>query len=99
MASFQDDFAAAQDPRVQGQVTAAILNYAANTVLSEGAVTNHVNRAQFATRVVGGLVPLQPLILSAVVFGSLSASSAAPTSDTQASNSVAALWNLWAGGF
>lgn len=87
-----DDYAAAQDPRVIAQVTAAIYAEAQNVYVETG-VTNHAARAVFATKVVTGQQNFTPLILSACAFASLTSAS----SDTTVNNSVASLWNLWAG--
>lgn len=87
-----DTFAAAQDPRVISQVTSAIYLQAENVYVETG-VTNHAARAVFATKIVTGLQNLQPLILSACAFATLTAQS----TDAAVSNAVAALWNLWAG--
>lgn len=88
-----DDYAASLDPRVQAQVTAAIHAQAANVYGEAGTVTGHTTRASFATKVATGIINLQPLILDACSFATLSATS----TDTAVSNAVAALWNEWAG--
>ena len=91
--SHADDYAASLDPRVISQVTGAIMSYAQN-VESEGTgVTGHTNRAGFAEKVVTGEEALQPLILSACCFASLSSIS----TDATVNNAVATLWNLWSG--
>lgn len=91
-----DAYAASLDPRVQAQVTAAI-HLGASTVYNEGTgVTGHTTRAAFAHQISSGQFNggnLQPLILDACSFASLTAAS----TDTAANNAVAALWNEWAG--
>jgi hypothetical protein len=90
---FADNFAASKDPRVIDQVTAAIYGYL-QTVESEVSTTaNHVARLNFANRVALGIQSLDPLILNACCFASLSATS----TDQSCSNAVATLWNLWSG--
>ena len=87
-----DNIAASQDPRVIAQVTSAIY-LAAETVYSElSSVTGHVARAQFASKVTTGQVALQPLIVSACCFASLTSAS----TDTTVNNTVATLWQMWA---
>lgn len=90
--ALSDSYAAASDPRVISQVTAAIYSTAANVYSETNPPTNHPARAAFATKVVTGQQSLQPLILSACSFASLDAAS----TDTTVSNAVAALWNMWA---
>jgi hypothetical protein len=90
--SLQDDYAAAQDPRVVAQVTAAIYAAAANIYSEASTVTNHASRAAFATKIATGQQNLSPLILSAASFAGLTAAS----TDTTVSNAVAALWSMWA---
>lgn len=88
-----DSFAATKDPRVVGQVTAAIYLGASNVYSEAGSVTGHVTRAAFATKISTGGQSFDPLIQSACAFASLTSSS----SDTTVNNAVASLWNLWAG--
>ncbi|MHB1950241.1 MAG: hypothetical protein ACYCQK_02050 [Acidiferrobacteraceae bacterium] len=88
-----DDYAASLDPRVIAQVTAAIHAAAANVYGEASTVTGHTTRAAFANKVATGQVQLQPLILDACSFASLSAAS----TDSTVSNAVSALWNEWAG--
>lgn len=88
--AFADDTAAANDPRVISQVTAAIYTEA-EQIYSTSAVAA---QKQFATKVVTGQQNLTPLILSAVSFGSLTSAS----TDTSVSNAVATLWPMWSGG-
>lgn len=97
MASLADNYAAAQDPRVIGAVTAAIYAEATNVYNEATTVTGHTTRAAFAHQISQGTVNLNPLILSAVCFASLTALSTGPTSDTNINNAVASLWNQWAG--
>lgn len=91
--AYPDEYAASLDPRIISQVTAAIYSYAATVYTESNPPTNHAARAAFATKVVGGNVNLQPLILSACSFASLAAAS----TDVAVGNAVASLWNLWAG--
>lgn len=88
-----DNWAAAQDPRVIAQLTAAIYGYLQNVESEATATPSHSNRLVLANKIAIGLQPLQPLILSACCFGALSAAS----TDTTVNNAVATLWNLWAG--
>jgi hypothetical protein len=88
-----DEYAAALDPRVQGQVSAAILAAAQNIYVEASPPANHPARAAFATKVILGQVALQPLIFSTCAFASLTAAS----TDTTVNNAVATLWNTWAG--
>jgi hypothetical protein len=88
-----DNYAASLDPRVISQVTAAIYLEAQTVYTEASPPANHPARAAFATNVVTGKVNLQPLILSACCFASLTAAS----TDTTVNNAVAALWNTWAG--
>lgn len=87
-----DDYAAAQDPRVIAQVTAAIYAAAENVYTESSTVTNHAGRAAFATKIATGEQNLQPLILSACSFAGLNSTS----TDQTVQNAVAALWGLWA---
>jgi hypothetical protein len=88
-----DDFTAANDPRVIAQVTAAIYANLQNIESEAPATNGHANRLVLAKTIALGQQPLQPLIFSAVCFGSLTISS----TDTAVSNAVATLWNLWSG--
>lgn len=97
--SLADSYAASLDPRVIAQVTGAIYAYM-QTVESEaitGAITQsiHNSRLLLANKIAIGNQSLQPLILSACTFASLNGMTGLATTDTQASNAVAALWNLW----
>jgi hypothetical protein len=91
--ALNDLYLAANDPRVVGQVTAAIYQAAATIYTESNPPANHATRATFATKVATGTVSLQPLILSTCAFASLTTSS----TDTTVNNAVASLWNLWAG--
>lgn len=88
-----DNYNAAQDGRVKDQVIAAIYQIAANVYGEVNTTTGHTQRAAFATKIANGLIPLDPLVLSACAFASLNATS----SDTTVTNAVSALWNMWAG--
>lgn len=88
-----DDFTASNDPHVQAQVTMAIYAAAQNIYTEASPPTNHPARAAFATRVLSGQLPLQPLIASACAFASLTVSS----TDTTVDDAVATMWNTWAG--
>ncbi len=87
-----DDYAAAQDPRVIAQVTAAIYSIAANVYSEVSTTPGHPSRALFATEVVTGKQQMSPLILSACAFATLTSAS----TDTAVTNAVSALWSMWA---
>lgn len=91
-----DSYAASLDPRVISQVTAAIHQTASTVYAESTGVTGHTTRASFANKIATGQYNggnLQPLILDACAFATLTAAS----TDTTVSNAVAALWNEWAG--
>lgn len=93
MASNADNYAASLDPRMQASITAAIYAYAQQIY-----GTGDAGDKAFATKVVSGIVNLQPLIASACSYASLTALSTAPSSDTTINATVATLWPMWAAG-
>lgn len=91
------EFAAAQDTTFIDRVLVAGVAFAINVVQSEDSLTgNHQNRATYARDFVSRPMTLAPALAQGVIALNAVADGATLT-DTVVNNSVAAIWNIFAG--
>lgn len=91
------EFAAAQDTTFIDRVLVAGVAFAINVVQSEDPLTaNHQNRATYARDFVSRPMTLAPALAQGVIALNAVADGATLT-DTVVNNSVAAIWNIFAG--
>lgn len=92
-----DEYTAAQDPTFISRVFMAAVFYAVNSIETEDPSTpNHVNRAKYARDLVISPVSFAAQLAQGVIALN-QATSGASLSDTVISNSVATIWNMYAG--
>lgn len=91
------EFAAAQDTTFIDRVLVAAVAFAINVVQSEPSSTdNHQNRATYARDFVTRPMSLAPALAQGVIALN-SAADGSALNDTAVNNSVAAIWNIFAG--
>jgi hypothetical protein len=86
----------ASSATLQQRLAAAIVDYAATTVASEGAVANHAQRMVLAQQFVANPDGAASQMILAAVTVLAAAGNTTPT-DTDLRTTVGSLWNVFAG--